>query len=200
VLAGPRWALLALLAAGLVALAYVMTGRILRTLTWHGALEARGVELLRAQTDLGPLGSALASVVPVRTRDALLAARFGWAMPALLRLLELGFVTAIVLIVFPETVVVAYAWLFVVAYHHYDTLYRALSGARSPRWITWTGLGWEGRMIVVALLAVFLGALLAESASFSHALLVMTIALGVLFVPVASVQWLRSNRTAGDEL
>lgn len=193
VLAGPRWALIALLAAGLVALAYVLTGRILRTLTWRDALDARGVELLRAQTDLGPLGSAVAAAFPARVREALLGAPFGWSMPALLRLLELGSVTAIVLIAFPGAVVVAYAWLFVVAYHHYDTLYRALNGARTPRWIVWWGLGWEGRLVVVVALA-------ALASTFASTLLVMTAALLVLFVPVASVQWLRSNRTVGGEI
>lgn len=198
VLAGPRWALMALLGAGLVALAYVLTGRILRTLTWRGALDARGVELLRAQTDLGPLGSAVTAAFPARVREALLCAPFGWSMPALLRLLELASVTAIVLIAFPDAVVVAYAWLFVVAYHHYDTLYRALNGARTPRWIVWWGLGWEGRLIVVAALAALASS--AGASSFTSAMLVMTVALLILFVPVASVQWLRSNRTAGGEI
>ena len=199
VVAGPRWALVALLVAGLIALSYVLVGRILRTLTWHGALDERGVELLRAQTDLGPVGSAVVMTVPEHVRNALLAARFGWAMPALLRLFELGGVTLFVLLVFPDATVVAFAWLFVVAYHHYDTLYRALNGFRTPRWIVWTGLGWDGRLIVVGVFALLFSAASGQT-DFESALLLMAAALFIVFVPVASVQWLRSNKSVGGDV
>ena len=196
VVAGPDWALIALLIAGLIALGYVLVGRTLRTLTWHEPLVGSGVQFLREQIDFGPLGSAIASVFPESLRTRVLSARWGWAIPALLRLLELGAVTVLVLQVFPDAEVIAYVWLFVVAYHHYDTLYRALNGASVPRWIVWTGLGWDGRLIVVAGLAL----LAASASAFTTGLLVMTIALFILFVPVASGQWLRSNRVVGGEL
>jgi phosphatidylglycerophosphate synthase len=196
VVAGPDWALIALLITGLIALGYVLVGRTLRTLTWHEPLVGSGVQFLREQIDLGPLGSAISSVFPEALRTRVISARWGWAIPALLRLLELGAVTVLMLQVFPDAEVIGYVWLFVVAYHHYDTLYRTLNGASVPRWIVWTGLGWDGRLIVVAGLAL----LAASASAFTTGLLVMAIALFILFVPVASAQWLRSNRVVGGEL
>ncbi|MDP4804894.1 MAG: DUF5941 domain-containing protein [Candidatus Nanopelagicales bacterium] len=190
VVAGPAWALVALLIAGLIALGYVLVGRTLRTFTWHEPLVSSGVQFLREQIDLGPLGSTIASAFPETLRTRILSARWGWAIPALLRLLELGAVTALVLALFPDAEVVGYVWLFVVAYHHYDTLYRALNGASVPRWIAWTGLGWDGRLIVVAAMVLFAG----SASTFASGLLVMAVALFILFVPVASGQWLLSNR------
>ena len=37
-----------------------------------------------------------------------------------------------------------------------EGLYRAMQDSDSPRWLTWLGLGWEGRTIVVLVLAAVL--------------------------------------------
>lgn len=181
---GPTWALGVLLVLGLLAFAYVMTGRTLRTFTWHGPTPESGVALLRRQGDSGPLLSLLALAVPERVRFRWWAGRAGWVIPALLRLIELGTVAVIALTWYPSATVIAFWWMAIVAFHHYDTLYRALQGAASPRWITWLGLGWDGRSILVAVLAVVgLGAVTA-GLTWGAWLMVL------LFVVVSSVQWL----------
>ena len=183
-LLGPAWALGVLLAAGLLAFAYVTAGRTLRTLTWRGPTPDAGVDLLSRQADAGPLLSLLAGLVPAATRRRWWAARWAWAVPALLRLLELGAVAVVALLWHPSAVVAAFWWMAVVAFHHYDTLYRAMQGSATPRWLVWLGLGWEGRTIVVVVLASAGAAALLTGLSWGSGVL------AALFVVVASVQWL----------
>ena len=181
---GPTWALGVLLVAGLVAFAYVMAGRVLRTFTWHGPTPDPGVGLLRRQADSGPLLSALATVVPVPRRTKAWANRAAWAIPPALRFVELGLVALIVLVRFPTLTALGFWWMALAAFHHYDTLYRAMQDSDSPRWLTWAGLGWDGRSIVIVVLSV-------------SGLTAMTFGLGwgvgvmvALFVIASSVQWL----------
>jgi hypothetical protein len=183
-LLGPTWALGVLLVAGLLAFAYVMAGRTLRTFTWHGPTPDPGVLLLRRQGDSGPLLSIVALAVPDHVRRRWWAGRGGWAIPPVLRFVELGLVAIIALAAYPSLTVIAFWWMAIVAFHHYDTLYRAMQGSDSPRWITWAGLGWEGRSIlVVVLAAVGLGAV---STGLTWGAWLMV----ALFVVVSSVQWL----------
>ena len=187
-----RWAVLeaslkalgVLLGAGLLALAYVTAGRTLRTFTWHGPTPAAGVALLSRQGDSGPILGLLALAVPSRIRLAWWANRAAWAVPAVLRLLELGVVAIVALAWHPSVAVIAFWWMTVVAFHHYDTLYRAMQDAAAPRWILWLGLGWEGRTIVVLALAV------AGTAAATAGLTWGAWLLAALFVVIASVQWL----------
>ncbi len=189
-LLGPSWALGVLLVAGLAALAYVTAGRTLRTFTWRGATPDAGAELLARQGDSGPLLALLSAVVPAALRRRWWAHRAAWAVPALLRLVELGVVAIIVLAAFPDAVVIAFWWMAVVAFHHYDTLYRALQGYAPPTWLVWAGLGWDGRTVLVVVLA------LVGASAVSVGLAWGTAVLAALFVVVASVQWLSvQNRT-----
>ena len=71
-------------------------------------------------------------------------------------------------------------------FHHYDTLYRALSGSAPPLWLVKAGLGWDGRTILV------LGAALLGAAELVGLLSWGSVLLGILFVVVASAQWVRS--------
>jgi hypothetical protein len=183
-LLGPAWALGVLLAAGLVAFAYVTAGRTLRTLTWHGPTPDAGVDLLARQADAGPVLAALTRLVPAATRRRWWAGRAAWAVPALLRLVELGVVAVVALAWHPAAVVAAFWWMAVVAFHHYDTLYRAMQGSAAPRWLVWLGLGWEGRTALVIVLAVAGAGVLTTGLAWGAWLL------AALFVVVASVQWL----------
>jgi hypothetical protein len=183
-LLGPAWALGVLLVAGLLALAYVTAGRTLRTLTWHGPTPDAGVDLLSRQADAGPVLGLLAGLVPSATRRRWWSGRAAWAVPALLRLLELGIVAVVALLWHPSVAVVAFWWMAVVAFHHYDTLYRAMQGFAAPRWLVWLGLGWEGRSAVVLILAAAGAATLLTGLTWGAWLL------AALFVVVASVQWL----------
>jgi hypothetical protein len=181
---GPTWALGVLLVAGLLALAYVTAGRTLRTFTWHGPTPDAGVALLSRQGDSGPILGPLGGLVPMTTRQRWWSHRWAWAVPALLRLVELGIVAAVALAWHPSVAVVAFWWMTVVAFHHYDTLYRAMQDSAPPRWLLWLGLGWEGRSLLVVVLAVAGGAALSGGLTWGAWLL------AALFVVVASVQWL----------
>ena len=181
---GPTWALGVLLVAGLLALAYVTAGRTLRTFTWRGPTPDAGVDLLSRQGDSGPVLGLLGALIPVSTRRRWWAGRAAWSVPALLRLLELGVVAIVVLAWHPTVVVIGFWWMTIVAFHHYDTLYRAMQDSAAPRWLLWLGLGWEGRTALVLVLAVLGAATLASGLTIAAWLL------AVLFVVVASVQWL----------
>jgi Family of unknown function (DUF5941)/CDP-alcohol phosphatidyltransferase len=181
---GPTWALGVLLVAGLLALAYVTVGRTLRTLTWRGPSPAAGARLLARQADSGPLAWLVARLVPAAAGPGLWAGRAAWALPAALRLVELGLVATVALVWFPSVTVPAFWWMAVVAFHHYDTLYRALQDSAPPRWLVWLGLGWEGRTVVVLLLSIVGGSALGAGLAWGAWLL------AGLFVVVASVQWL----------
>lgn len=184
VLAGPAWALGGLLIAGVIALAYVVVGRVARTLTWSGSTPGDGAWVLRTQLDAGPLASGLGRVVPALSPR--LESRFGWVVPAGLRAVELSAIATLVLLGDSLLLPVAFWALFAIAYHHYDTLYRSLQGAAPPRWLTWLGFGWDGRVLLVVLLA---GAVLWQPGLF-----VLTWWWGLWFAGMASLQWLRTSR------
>ncbi len=184
VVAGPQWALGGLLVAGALALLYVLAGRIARTLTWAGATPGDGAQVLRDQWDAGPIAAGIARVVPALRPSA--AGRFAWSLPVALRALELGGIALLVALSDPSLVVAAFWVLFVIAYHHYDNLYRSLQGASPPRWLTWAGFGWDGRLAIVAALAI--------TSLWNPTITVLLVWWAVLFGGIASVQWLRSKR------
>ncbi len=180
-LLGAAWALGLLLALGLLALAYVTTGRVVRTTTWRGPAPRDAALLISRQLDAGPLLGGV-----LRADSPAWAGRWAWSVPALLRLLELGIVAGLGLLVFPGAVALAFWWVAVIAFHHYDVLYRAMQDHAMPSWLTWAGLGWDGRTVVV--LAAAAGGLVV----FSGVLAVGIAVWSVLLVGVASAQWLRS--------
>jgi phosphatidylglycerophosphate synthase len=191
VVLGAQWALAVLLVGGLLALGYVVAGRTLRTLTWRGQTPAAGISILRAQGDSGPILTLLLLPVSTPARERWWGNRAAWAVPALLRLLELGVIALVALLWHPPVVIIAFWLMVVVAFHHYDTLYRALQGAAPPRWLVWLGLGWEGRTAAVVVLAALGESVLGVGLAWGASLL------AVLFVVVASVQWLSEQSRSG---
>ncbi|MFM8154612.1 MAG: DUF5941 domain-containing protein [Actinomycetes bacterium] len=185
IIGGAAWALGVLLALGVIALAYVTAGRVLRSLSWHGSAPTDAWVLLWRQADAGPVLSGLGRLVSI---NAVWAAPFGWAVPALLRLIELGLVAVLAIWLFPSATTVAFWWVAVIAFHHYDVLYRAIAGRPTPRWITWAGLGWDGRTIVVIAVAIL------GLCTFTTVLGWGALALAIILVGIASVQWLRSGQ------
>ncbi|GGM87395.1 hypothetical protein GCM10010106_38330 [Thermopolyspora flexuosa] len=76
--------------------------------------------------------------------------RLDWLTVPVLRLMEYGFVLAVALAwAVPWPVV--FALLGAVLFHHYDLVQRMRQRVYPPRWLGTAGLGWEGRMLVVAL-------------------------------------------------
>lgn len=177
VIAGPRWALITLLIAVSAALAYVTTGRVVRTLGWHGLSSADVSVMVRRQSDAGPLLFSL-------TRATTWNGRWVWAYPALLRAVELGVLTAIALWWSPSVAIAIFWWMAIVAFHDYDLLYRSLQQRAMPNWVNWLAFGWDGRTIVV-LIALGFGVL-------ATVLDVGIIWLALILVLLASAQWLRT--------
>lgn len=184
VLLGPRGTFIVLLCVGLVALAYTTVGRTLRARMWHHPADRSGAWLLRPQLGLGPIGEPIWART-LGARDPL-AGAFGWAWPAGMRVVELSVAWLAAAAVVPGGGAWLFAWVFVVVFHHYDILYRALGGSSPPRWLVWAGLGWDGRTLLVAVCA------LSGAAALSGLFRAGSAVLGVLFVVVASVQWVRS--------
>lgn len=183
VIANGEAALAVLLILTSLAFVYTLVGRVTRTLTWkrHVTYEMSGASIISAQLDTGPL---LAWWSPKLT------SRWIWAMPMALRAGEMGFVAVVTVVLFPALTTLAFFYLFAVAYHHYDALYRALAGARTPRWLTWVQGGWDGRSVVLVV-----GSAVGVSV-FSGLLTVGALWLVIWGGIVASVQWLRSARQA----
>ena len=188
-LLGAEWALGLLFVAGLVALVYVTTGRAMRTLGWRGLAPIEAAQLLARQADAGPLAWLLARGIPASTWEAFWSTPAAWAVPAALRFIELGLVAVVTLALYPAAVVLAFWWVTIIAFHHYDVLYRAVAGHPTPRWITWSGLGWDGRTLLVLISAA------AGLAAFGAMLFLGVMVWAVLLVLIASAQWLMSTRT-----
>ena len=142
----PFAALMTLLVLTSFAWMYTIVGRVVRTRRWEKI--PVGVELITAQLDNGPI---LDSLPAVFRRPP--TSRWNWANPMINRLIEMGVVALIAATWFPQWITLAFGYLFIVAFHHYDNLYRALAGSRAPRWITWGALGREGRTIIVVIAA-----------------------------------------------
>ncbi|GAA4106781.1 MULTISPECIES: DUF5941 domain-containing protein [Actinomadura] len=114
--------------------------------------------------------------------------RFDWLVPPLLRTIEYGYLAGLG---FAQGVPapLVYVLLAVLAYHHYDTVYRTRQGLRPGAWVLRAGLGWEGRTLVVA------AAGLAGPLPFAYAALAAY--LGVLFAGESVTTWLRTGRDSG---
>jgi hypothetical protein len=177
----PLAALIALLALTSLAWLYTLIGRVVRTRRWEKL--PVGVELIIAQRDNGPILDSFPQVF----RPAPIS-RWNWANPMINRLIEMGVVALIALIWFPQWITLAFGYLFIVAFHHYDNLYRALAGSRAPRWITWGALGREGRTIIVVVAALI------GITAFYDALNVGVAWLFMWCVIIASAQYLSARK------
>ena len=171
----PMATLWTLLILGGLSLAYTTLGRVLRSKAWRHPKEVSGSEIIERQIDPGlgvdwfwADGSDLAT------------GRFAWMIPALLRLFELGLV-----LVIARDYPLAYLWIFAVAFHHYDTLYRSLAGFEIPRYLKTPGLGFLGRSLIVVMSA--LGFIVPLEVT----LLIGGIGFTALFVGFASKQWMQ---------
>ena len=111
-------------------------------------------------------------------------AAFLWAVAPLMRLGEYAALLWLAAIEGSHALPAAFAFLAVLAYRHYDLVYRLRHrGDTTPSWLDRFALGWDGRIVLAwALLA--LGAL--PAAMFAWA-----IVLGVVFVTETVMAWRR---------
>lgn len=162
-----------LLFFGVLGLVYTTVGRYLRTKTWRDVVGHSGSDILERQLDMGPLSKWVLddSANP-------LAHRFGWVMPSFLRFLEFGIVWLVA-----ANNPWAFLWLMVIAFHHYDAMYRSLGGYSMQPWINTWGLGWDGRTLLVIICS--LGFVITLNTLF----ILGGLLLAILFVVIASRQW-----------
>jgi phosphatidylglycerophosphate synthase len=169
----PRLVFEVLWLAGIFGLMYVTFGRVMRSRRWKHNQEISGCEIVERQIDPGFLMNWFVS-----DGSHPLAGRFGWAVPSILRLVELGVIAAVC-----RYHHIGYLWLFAVAFHHYDTMYRALAGYEFPTPLARLGLGVEVRTALFTLFAV--GFIIPINA----ALLIGGLYFSLIFVVLASRQW-----------
>jgi hypothetical protein len=115
--------------------------------------------------------------------------RVRWAVPPALRLAEYSAVIWIAANAGASSLPAAFAFLAVLAYRHYDLVYRLRhQGVAPPAWIGFGG--WDGRLILSVLL-LLLGLL---PAGFFVAAALMA----VVFVAETVASWRRFTRAAGQ--
>jgi hypothetical protein len=114
--------------------------------------------------------------------------RFDWLVPPTIRAIEYPFIAVIG---FdhgaPRPLILAL--LAVIALHHCDVAQRARVRLAPPEWVMRAGLGWDGRMLIVA------------AAALAHAVtadfVVLSLYLGVTFGAEAVTTWLHTARADG---
>jgi phosphatidylglycerophosphate synthase len=172
-----RVTFLALLAWGLFATAYALPGQVLRSRRNLG--DRSELELFR---DDGPLARALARRIP--------RARLDWLVPPLLRLVEYSGLLWIAVSAGRSSEPAAFALLAVLAFRHYDLVYRLRhQGVPPAEWLGVLAGGWDGRLI--------LGWVLFAAGALPAGFFVLAGLLGAVLVTESVASWVRFARDAG---
>lgn len=136
--------------------------------------------------DDGPLAARLAATLGgegARGARKVLA----WLAPPLLRAIEYTFLIALTAAVEPTALPQCFAFVTVLALHHYDVVYRVRYQETAPApWVRAIGGGWDGRIVAAAILALagWLGPGLALAAG----------VLALVYAGEATVSWARVAR------
>jgi Family of unknown function (DUF5941) len=110
-----------------------------------------------------------------------------WLGPPVVRALEYGFLIALTALAEPDAMPQCFAFLGVLAFHHYDTVYRLRHQDQAPpAWVQAVGGGWDGRILAASVLAL-VGAL-------GIGLLVASVALAVVYLSDSTLSWVRFVR------
>ncbi|REE98373.1 DUF5941 domain-containing protein [Thermomonospora umbrina] len=117
--------------------------------------------------------------------------RVDWLVPPIMRGIEYGYL-AVLGFAQDVSAPLIYALLAVLAYHHYDTVYRTRQRLWPSGWVFAAGLGWEGRMFVAAFAGLF--------GHLSLAYAVLAGYLGVLFGVESVATWARADRGGGVQV
>jgi hypothetical protein len=154
-----------------------------------------GVALARLNTSLGSRQVLFVTVGAVVVITGLcwsgpVRGRFGWLLPALVRVMEYAFVTRTTAVIAPDLEWLAYAYLVVIAFHHTDSVARMRYLGRGPaRWVYTAGLGYDGRMLVLAALAV------TGSEAYRRGLPIVAGLLAVVYLTECAICWIRIPRS-----
>jgi hypothetical protein len=142
------------------------------------------VSTLELYRDDGPLVSWISSKVARPHKPGADAHPLAWLGPPLVRGLEYGALIALTAIADPDALPACFAFLGVLAFHHYDTVYRLRhQHLAPPAWIRALGGGWEVRLAIAGVLALagFLGPGLTAAA----------IVLAPVYMTESIVGWIR---------
>jgi hypothetical protein len=152
------------------------------------------VVLVAWRADLPPAGAGLAAVafliVAAGSAGPRAAeGRLAWTVPPLLRLLEYAVAIRLTVLADRDALPLCFALLGVLAFHHYDVVYRVRhQGAPPPAWTSPAGGGWDGRLLLVYVLAV--------AGALGPGLLAAALALAALYVGESIASWVRFERAA----
>jgi phosphatidylserine synthase len=154
----------------LISMLWVYKVRIAKTL----AMAKTGIQsrIIARQLDLGITGKTFLT-------------RFDWLEPSLFRALELGALIALFALtgnLEGNLGIASFIVLFLIAFHHYDNLYRSMQSEEKPKWLSILGLSLPGRIILLVA-ATFLGL----------DLTVFAVYFSVLFLVASSIQWVISR-------
>jgi hypothetical protein len=149
-----------------------------------------------ADPDTAQVGLALAWFVTLAGAASAwpTAGRLGWLVPPLLRAVEYGFFLRVTALAHPTALPMCFALLAVVAYHHYDTVYRIRhQRIAPPQWLQVAAGGWDLRLLLgfIALVAVD---------RFDVALGTGAVLLGTLYATESVLGWLRFEALARQRL
>jgi hypothetical protein len=177
----PKVTFIVLLVWGGVGGVYSLSAHLMHTIARRsGPIESGFLAALR---DDGSLARAVAPHVHIRSR-------FNWLVPGLVRCLEYGSLILTAYLAHGHAVRACFALLAVLAFHHYDTVYRLRQqGAPPPAWVSIAGGGWDGRIILA-----YIALLLAVTRT---GMAVAAALLAVLFVGESVSSWTRAARTEG---
>ncbi|HEY0538540.1 MAG TPA: DUF5941 domain-containing protein [Actinoallomurus sp.] len=114
--------------------------------------------------------------------------RLDWLVPPIIRVIEYGYLATLA---FAHDVSkpLTYAFIGVLAYHHYDTVYRTRQWLWPAKWVFRAGLGWDGRLLIAAV-ATLAGVLPVTIA-------VLTVYLGLLFGIESVYTWTHTGTGRG---
>jgi Family of unknown function (DUF5941) len=159
-------------------------------LTFAGAaLVALAAALTDDPLPLGALTAAVvvAVIVVAAGSQRSHGGRLAWLVPPLLRVLEYAFLIRLTVVADRDAMPLCFALLAVLAFHHYDTVYRLRHQRLAPpAWLRAAGGGWEGRVLAASVLAL--------AGVLGPGLLVAAIGLGALFLTETVVSWVRYAR------
>jgi hypothetical protein len=152
------------------------------------------VSTLQVYRDDGPLAGWVAARVAERGPTGEGSRPLAWLVPVLVRAVEYGTLIALTAIAEPDWLPACFAFLGVLAFHHYDTVYRLRhQRVAPPAWVRAVGGGWELRLSVAGLLAL--------TGVLGPGLLAAAIVLAPVYLAESALSWLRfgqERRHAGD--
>jgi hypothetical protein len=148
---------------------------------------------LQIYRDDGPLAAWIVGKVVPEASPGAVTHPLAWLAPPLLRVLDYGALIALTAAADADALPLCFAFLGVLAFHHYDMVYRLRHQRQTPSsWIRAVGGGWDGRLLVASALAL--------GGGLRVGLLVAAVGLALVYVTESFLSWVRFARAEGPAL